>query len=180
MRSGAGIAHSAKEIHVSKHKNNGANRSEEIEQKEALEISAIQDVDGNAYVFTLWACSSEMPGYGLHITAIGEDQNACRFAVDTYSLQKLTAWFARAVRRVSKSEAIKSTQIQDTDGKAHVFALLTDPLRIPRHQLDISVLGDPDDGIGIVVDLYGVQKLTAWFAEAALRASKYEADRSHS
>src|SRR4029077_16439724 len=118
------------------------------------------------------------PRYELDISGTGDDLNDCGFAVDPHNLQKLTAWFAEALRSVSKSELIKSTQIQDAEGTVHVFALWTDPL--PRYQLDISVLAHPDDGIGFVVDLYGVQKLTAWFAEAALRASKYEADHSHS
>jgi hypothetical protein len=163
---------------MDKNKNNGAIKSEEPKHEEVLGISAIQDADGNVYVFTLWAHSSEIPRYELDISGTGDDLHDFGFAVDPHNLQKLTAWFAKAVRRVSKSEPIKSTQIQEAEGTAHIFALWADPLS--RYQLDISVLADPDDGIGFVVDLYGVQKLTAWFAEAALRAGKYEADHSHS
>jgi hypothetical protein len=164
---------------MAKNKKNDAIKSEEIEHKEVLGITAIQDAAGNAYVFELWADSSEIPRYELDISGTGDDLNDCGFAVDPYSLQKLTAWFATAVRRVSKSEAIKSIQIQDADGKAHVFELLAVSPGIPYYQFDIGVLGNPADGIGFVVDLYGVQKLTAWLAEAALRASKYETDHPH-
>jgi hypothetical protein len=146
--------------------------------KEVLEITTIQDADGKAFVFTFWASASGIPRYRVYISLIDNDGVDFGFAVDPYSLQKLTAWFAAV--RVDKANTNKSIQIQDADGKAYLFTLRSRASGLPRYRLDISVLADSDDGIRVRVDLCGLEKLTAWFAKVVVRVSSYEADHPHS
>lgn len=147
--------------------------------KEVLEITVIQDADGRAYDFTVWSAHyHEVPYYILAIGAHSAFECFC-CKVDPRSLQILTVWSATAVLRVSKSMAVKRTRIQD-EGDVIVFALSAHASELLCYQLDIRIQGHPALGFKFLVDLYGLQKLTAWFANAALCASKYEADHPHS
>jgi hypothetical protein len=151
------------------------------EEVTCLASTAIQDADGDAYVFTLRAHSTKTPQYAVDIGRKDNDSCNFGFAVDPYSLHKLTARFAAAVLRISKSEAAKNIRIQHATGRDDiVFALSADSTEMPRYEVDINALGPSNDGILIVIHLYGLQELTAWFARAVVRVGSYEADHPDS
>ncbi len=155
---------SAKEIYVSKH-------------DEVLEITTVRNAKGDIYEFTLWVDSSGTPRYTVAISSLASDDVDCGFEVDPSSLQKLTAWCAKAVVRVNKSVAVKSTVIRN-EGNVIVLELWAYSSETSRYGLQISVL--PDGEFSLSIDSPGLQELTAWFAKALVRVSRYEADHPHS
>jgi hypothetical protein len=86
---------------MTKHKKNEAIGSEKFEH---IGSTAIQDTDGKEYLLTLWAACTERPRYCLDISRQNNPQKELSFWVYPLSLQKLTAWFAKLVPRVSKHE----------------------------------------------------------------------------
>jgi hypothetical protein len=79
--------------------------SEDLGEYKLLRTTTIADGNGKVYVFQLWA-SIERPHYMIQvgIAGLSGPRKGPQFGVDLRSLQKLTAWFAKAVLIVNKHE----------------------------------------------------------------------------